>query len=331
MQLLGESMPNVEFRLGYKDGHDYWLMRVKVNTGIMPLAPPFLYAYQIRGGLGHNFPIETFSSPGSIYDIEPVINGSYLFNAGIIAGSTDKFLYVFDGDFTISTEQGALLAFKAWLLSSDHSGEGQFHGHIQYADGGFEGAMGGEFSILDGTLSIGTEGGAEAIQIALNSSEWYFRAGTQYGPKVDAHVIFMDFKAYLDISNQGLKLGIGYTFEKDLGNCDKVCIGVDAYLTGDIQIGVSPLSFGAGLSGGAGAKLCVWKFGCLHPHFDFGCSLGAPNPVLFHMNFDICCVPCPKGAGAGASTGVIVSSSIANIFSSCRKKISGGCAAEEEK
>ena len=87
-----------EFRLGYMGGHDYWLMRATLDMGTgVPFAPPFLKLYKIRGGLGHNFPLDAFKSAYPITVVTPVTDDSFLFMAGMQVGSSDGFICTMDG------------------------------------------------------------------------------------------------------------------------------------------------------------------------------------------------------------------------------------------
>ena len=55
-----------QFRLGYGNGHDYWLTRAIISLGDtgVPLVPvpPIMNLYSISGGMGHNFPINAFTN-----------------------------------------------------------------------------------------------------------------------------------------------------------------------------------------------------------------------------------------------------------------------------
>ena len=102
---LGGPPITGEFRLGYQDGHDYWLTRVSYAlgpTGIPLIAvPPVMNLYRVQGGLGHNFPISAFEDTGSISAATPVSDNSFLFMAGLRVGMPDQFTYTLDGDLTI--------------------------------------------------------------------------------------------------------------------------------------------------------------------------------------------------------------------------------------
>ena len=291
MQLLGENMPSVEFRIGYKEGHDYWLMRVKVNVADMPLAPPFLFAYQIRGGLGHNFPIETFSAPGSIYAVEPVINGSYLFNAGLLAGSADKVLYAFDGDFTISTEEGALFKFKAWIMKYDHSGEGDFGGYLAYGGGSFDGSLSGEFGYIGDQVRITVPEGAATLH--FGDDGWHIYLGKDTGPRLEGHAFFIDANAYLMLdSTPRLRVGAGAKKHFAAGNCSKVCAYIDVHFDAGFDMSLDPMYIAGEAEMGASAGLCVWKFGCVDIGITFHAWASVPPPYLY-IEFSTSATPCP--------------------------------------
>src|SRR5208337_1302327 len=62
---LGGPPLTAQFRLGYANGHDYWLTRATLGLGdtgvpLVPI-PPVMNLYSIAGGIGHNFPLNAFT------------------------------------------------------------------------------------------------------------------------------------------------------------------------------------------------------------------------------------------------------------------------------
>ena len=106
----------------------------------------------LEGGLGHNIPIDAFSYAPSIQTLKPQIDGSYLFMAGARLGdSAGGFVYTFDGNLTVKAtgpDAGFRINIQAWLLTADHSGQGQFQGFIQYAGSSFDAGLWGEYHLL---------------------------------------------------------------------------------------------------------------------------------------------------------------------------------------
>lgn len=241
---LGGPPVTGEFRLGYQGGHDYWLTRVTIGLGDsgVPLipAPPVMNLFAIRGGIGHNFPINAFSDAGSLNSEQPSMDGSFLFMAGIRVGMPDQFTYTLDGDLTIEAsgpQAGARMDFHAWLLTADHSGNGTFQGYFQYAANSFDGRLWGGMDFMGGlaSFSLGSSANDAAVDLHFGSGSWHIYAGNKNGQRVQAHFIVANANGYLMLgSDVGLALGGDENF------C--MCIGdssvASAYIKGDLDIGV---------------------------------------------------------------------------------------------
>lgn len=290
MSMFGSPVPGtVEFRLGYKGGHDYWLMRATI-TQQMPILPPFLYAYQLRGGLGHNFAIDAFKNPSSISGATPAMDNSYLFMAGMQVGSPDGVLYMFDGEMVVQTGTGARMDYKAWILTADHSGAGTLHGYFQYAGGAFDGALTGKFSQLGDAVYVEIPEGAASVHFGNGS--WHVYAGTKDGPRLQGHVLIFDANAYLMIGSEGLFAGAGQSKRFDAGNCDKVCAYVETYFDVNLGIALNPFKISGSFAEGASAGLCVWKIGCKGISINFNAYAELPPPYMY-VSFHTSAVPCP--------------------------------------
>jgi Quinohemoprotein amine dehydrogenase, alpha subunit domain III len=243
-----------EFRLGYLDGHDYWLMRATLDLGPsgIPFVPPYLKLYKIRGGLGHNFPLDAFQSAYPITVVEPVTDDSFLFMAGMQVGTTDGFVLTMDGDLTIKPGDGARMDFRAWLLSAQHTGNGNFQGYLQYAANGFDGALTGHLDLLSNTVYFDIPENACTMHFGGNEP-WHIYAGQEAGPKIRMHMLITDVDGYMMLDEEALRFGGGvyYYLGADIG-----------HISGEIQTGLTltpqPHISGYG-QGGVRAEVCYKK------------------------------------------------------------------------
>ena len=210
MKMFGNAPIQAEFRLGYMGGHDYWLVRATLDLGPegIPFIPPFLKMYKIRGGLGHNFPLDAFKSTSSLEYITPVTDDSYIFMAGIRVGSTDGFICTMDGDMTIKPGEGARLDFRAWLLDSQPSGQGNFHGYLQYAADAFDGALSGHLGLLADAVYFDIPENACVLHFG-KGQPWHIYAGRDVGPKIRMHLLISDMDGYMMLDDEGLRFGGG--------------------------------------------------------------------------------------------------------------------------
>lgn len=240
-----------EFRLGYMGGHDYWLVRATLDLGTgTPFVPPYLKLYKIRGGLGHNFPLDAFKSAYPLTGVAPVADDSFIFMAGMQIGSTDGFVCTMDGDLTIKPGDGARMDFRAWLLDAQHAGDGNFQGYIQYAAGGFDGALTGHSSLLNDTIYFDIPENACTMHFGGNEP-WHIYAGQEQGPKVRMHLLVADVDGYMMLDGDALRLGGGIDYY--LG----ASIG---HISGNINTGLAitsePHVSGYG-EGGVHAEVCA--------------------------------------------------------------------------
>jgi hypothetical protein len=251
MEMFDGPPIQAEFRLGYLGGRDYWLMRASLDLGPagMPFVPPFLKLYRIRGGLGHNFPLDAFKSNYPITVVEPVMDDSYLFMAGMRVGSTDGFICTMDGDLTVKPGDGARMDFRAWLLDAQHAGDGNFQGYLQYAAGGFDGALSGHFSLLNDKIYFDIPQSSCTLHFGGNQP-WHIYVGQEAGPKVRMHLLITDADGYMMLDETSLRFGGGVYYY--LG----ASIG---HISGEIKTGLTltpqPHISGYG-QGGVRAEVC---------------------------------------------------------------------------
>jgi hypothetical protein len=213
LAMFGGPPIKAEFLLGYENGKSYWLTRAEYSLGPSgtPLVPPILDLYAVRGGIGYNFPITAFKNAASIKDAQPDFSGNFMFMAGIRVGSPDGgFAFTLDGDLTISPSVGARMDFHAWLVKNEHTGNGDFAGYFQWANGNFDGKLWGGLNLLNGVVKfdLGSSESTAAVALHFGSGDWYIHAGAPEGPRIKATVMnFGNVDAYLSLSNKGLEVG----------------------------------------------------------------------------------------------------------------------------
>lgn len=296
---LGGPPLTAQFRLGYGNGHDYWLTRATLGLGptgvpIVPV-PPVMNLYSISGGIGHNFPLNAFTDTGDLNAASPVFDNSFLFMAGMRVGMPDQFTYTLDGDLTIKAtgqDAGARMDFHAWLLKPADSGNGDFQGFFQYAGGSFDGRLWGRLSFLDNMayLDLGNSANNAAVDLHFGNGPWHIDAGKKEGPRIHGHFLVSDADMYLMLSDQGLSLGGGVSIDLDVGD-DSVA---SAYVRGSVDAGVTITpqphisgDFSANASAGACvAGVCVsdWVSAQIHAEampldLNASASLGLPWPL----------------------------------------------------
>jgi hypothetical protein len=223
--------------LGYQGNSDYWLTRITYSlpdTGVT-LVPPIMNLYQLRGGLGHNFPLDTFKQAGPLTNAQPKIDGSYIFFAGMRVGMPDQFTYMLDGDFTVKPTgpgAGARMDFHSWILKSDHSGQGDFQGFYQYTSGSFDGEMWGKLNLLNGAASIEVPKGAASMH--FGNGPWHIYFGKKQGPLIKGHLLVANADSYVMLgSEEGL--AIGGSTSVYLGAGGSIA---NAYVKGRMDIGL---------------------------------------------------------------------------------------------
>ena len=265
LAMFGGPPIKARFILGHLNGHDYWMTKAQIPLGAsgVGIFPPFLTLWAISGGLGHNFPIDAFKNTTDIKSIQPVIDGSYLFMAGMQVGSSDSFVYTFEGDFTVKvggSSPGARMDFSAWLLKSDHSGAGDFQGYFQYANGDIDGALWGKLSLLGNAAYIQIPQGAASMH--FGHGNWHVYAGKKEGPRIKGHLIVEDVDSYLMLGNDcGLAIGGSQSFYLGVGDSSVASAYASGYMDMGLQITPQPHiigDFSEGLSAGVCAMgVCV--------------------------------------------------------------------------
>ncbi len=210
LSILNTGDIDAAFLLGYQGDKDYWMAKVGIPLGPtgVSLYPPFLTLYQIKGGLGHNVPVDALSKNTRLADIQPTFDGSYSFMAGVRVGSVDKgFTYTFDGLLTIKTSPVAFrIDVKAWLLTAAHGGNGQFQGFIQYASRCFDAGLSGEFHALNNAVWV--KAPSNACSIHFGPDGWHIYLGQNKGGlRLQAHVLVVDAQGWLMLDGHGFDVG----------------------------------------------------------------------------------------------------------------------------
>jgi hypothetical protein len=239
-ELGGPSMKG-EFRLGYQNGHDYWLTRVGVTlpSGV-PVAPG-LSLFKVQGGIGHNFPIGAFEDVGSLNAESPdTSQNSFLFMAGARIGTSDEFTCTVDGDLVIQAsgqDAGARMDFHSWILKPPDNGNGDFKGYFQYAGGNFDGRIWGRLSFMNDAAyaDLGSSKNDAAIDLHFGpSGPWHVDFGKQQGPRVRGHLLVTDADMYMMLSPNGLSLGGGESIDLEAG-----AGGISGYIKGGVDMGLT--------------------------------------------------------------------------------------------
>jgi hypothetical protein len=267
LSVVGGPPVTGEFRLGYfPNGGDYWLTRVSIPLGptgvvVIPV-PPVMNMYRIQGGVGHNFPISAFQDTGSLASEQPVQDGSVLVNAGVRVGMPDQFTYTIDGGLTIKSggqDSGARIDFSAWLLKNPpDSGDGDFHGVLQFAGGNFDGQLWGGLNFMNGiaSMSLGTQAAPAVTMHFGPSAPWHIYAGQQGGPRIQGHLLITDASMYVMLSDAGLNLGGSEGINLTVGSSGVASAWVND--TVDMGLTVTPQPHIAGtFSANVNAGVCV--------------------------------------------------------------------------
>jgi len=314
--LLDTGQIDADFMLGYQNGKDYWLTRVAVPLGPsgITLYAPYVSLYRLEGGLGHNIPIDAFSYATNISNLPPSIDGSYLFMAGARLGDSEGgFVYTFDGNLTIKTtgpDAGFRVNIQAWLLTSDHSGQGQFQGFIQYAGSSFDAGLWGEYHILGDQVWV--KAPQNACSVHFGPDGWHIYAGQNVeGLKLQAHLLVTDCYGYLMLDSSGFRVGGSIVSKMHYGgslwgfgahvNCDISQAAEVSILTDPIQVRGDywvTVAIDAGIDTPVGclcvhpsAGLHVWASAlpvtvCGEAYVNFGCICICP---CWDFSWDCCC------------------------------------------
>jgi hypothetical protein len=261
LALFGGPPVKGEFLLGYQGSKDYWLTRVSIPLGSsgVSLVPPYINLYQIRGGLGYHMALDAFKDAGTLANAQPDMGQGSLLMVGMRVGSPDQFAYMLDGDFTVSpSTAGGRMDFHAWLLSAQHSGNGNFQGFFQFAGGNFDGRLWGHLGLLNDAVAfdLGDSAGNAAVDLHFGGG-WYIYAGKNTGPRIKAKVLVSDTDSYLMLgSDVGLAVGGAQHMHLGVGSSSVASAYVDGYMDMGLQITPQPRvsgDFGAG----AEAGVCV--------------------------------------------------------------------------
>jgi hypothetical protein len=314
--LLDTGQIDADFMLGYQGGKDYWLTRVAVPLGPsgITLYAPYVSLYRLEGGLGHNIPIDAFSYATNISNLPAQIDGSYVFMAGARLGDSEGgFVYTFDGNLTVKAtgpDAGFRINIQAWLLTADHSGQGQFQGFIQYAGSSFDAGLWGEYHILGDAAWVKAPNNACSVHFGPDG--WHIYAGQNVeGLKLQAHLLVSDCYGYLMLDSAGFRVGGSIVSKMHFGgslwgfgahaNCDisqaaEVSILPDPLrVQGDYWVDVA---IDAGLDTPVGclcvhptAGLHVWASAlpvsvCGEAYINFGCICVCP---CWDFSWDCCC------------------------------------------
>jgi len=259
LAMFGGPPVKAEFLLGFQGNTDYWLTRAAIPLGSsgVPLYPPYLYLYQIRGGLGYHMALDSFKNPASLESAQPDTSQSVLFMAGMRAGSADQFTYTVDGDLTVSPSSGARMDFHAWLLKTQQTGTGDFSGYFQYAGGNFDGRLWGHLGFLNDAIYFDMGNGESNAAVAMHfGGGWYIYAGKNTGPRIKAHMLVSDADSYLMLSDAGLMTGGAQNIYLGVGSSSVASAYVKGYM--DIGLQITPQPRVAGDFGaGAEAGVCV--------------------------------------------------------------------------
>ena len=261
LALFGGPPVKGEFLLGYQGSNDYWLTRVNIplSSSGVTLVPPFLNLYKIHGGLGYHMALNAFQDAGTLANAQPDTSQGSLLMVGMRVGSPDKFAYMLDGDFTVSpATSGGRMDFHAWLLSTQHTGNGDFQGFFQFAGGNFDGRLWGHLGMLNDAVSfdLGNSAGNAAVDLHFGGG-WYLYAGKNTGPRIKAKVLVSDTDSYLMLgSDVGLAMGGAQHIHLGVGSSSVASAYVDGYMDMGLQVTPQPKvkgDFGAG----AEAGVCV--------------------------------------------------------------------------
>lgn len=256
--MFGGPPFKTQFVLGYQGNKDYFLCRADIPLGPsgVVLYPELLMLYKIHGGLGYNFGVDAFKDNVSILNAQPDMKGNALFSAGMRVGSADSFAYMLDGTLTISTAGAARMDYDAWLLTSDHGGQGQFKGWFQYANSSFDGRLWGGLNMLGGLVqfSMGNSEANAAVDLHMASDSWHIYAGQKNGQRIKAKVITSESDSYMMLGSQeGLAIGGAQNYYLGVGDSSVASAYAKAYLDMGLQITPQPKligDFGAGMSAG---------------------------------------------------------------------------------
>jgi PKD repeat protein len=259
MSMFGGPPVKAQLLMGYKNSKSYFLIRGNIPLGPsgIPMSPLPFSLYRLSGGLGYNFPVNSFYNM-SIENAQPDMSGETLFMAGMRIGSSDKFTFMMDGITTVKRSGEAGMKFDAWLLTHNHNNSGQLQGILQYGSGVFSGKIWGNLNLMNNmvSLNLGNDNNNAAMETYFGHGDWHLYAGDKNGQRMEAFILGKKTsEGYLMLGSQiGLAAGGRQSWNLSGGDA--------AYVKGFMDVGlqITPQpkikgDFNAGLSAG----ICVPK------------------------------------------------------------------------
>lgn len=293
LSMFGGPPVSGQFVLGYVGSDDYWLAKAVLDlgpTGVVIAPPVPLNLYQIGGGMGYNVTLDSFKNT-DLTQATPQDDGTLLFDATLLLGSTDHATFGLLGDFVIKPggqDPGGRMDYHAWLLDPNWSGNSPITGHFSFSGGVFDGTLNAQFSVLNN--QIGLDASNDAIHMHIGGGQWYFHFGTEPNP-LNGHVFAYNGQAWADLGSDGFGLGLKSRLDASIGDCGGAC----AYIHDDwllqASITPSPLAFAASAGENFNLGACADGF-CISANASASVSLGLPPPQL---SFSFGLGGCPPG------------------------------------
>ncbi len=261
LSMFGAPPIKGEFLLGYEGSTDYWLTRLEIPLGAsgVSLSPVPLSLYKLRGGLGYHVTGNSLQGGMPISQAAFSSSADTSFMVGMRLGTSDKFTAMMDGDFTVTTgaSAGARMDFRAWLLKSSQSGDGDFTGFFKYGGGNFDGRLWGNLDMLSGAIrfDLGNSENNAAVDLHVGGGSWHVFAGKKAGPRIRGHILVQDADSYLMLgSDTGLAVGGAQHVYLGAGASSVASAYVKGYMDMGLQITPQPRvkgDFAAGVEAGA--------------------------------------------------------------------------------
>ena len=160
---------------------------------------------------------------------------------------------------TGGADSGARVDFSAWLLKNPpDSGDGDFHGVLQFAGGNFDGQVWGGLSFMGGiaSMSLGNQSAPAVTMHFGPSAPWHIYAGQQQGPRIQGHLLISDASMYVMLSDAGLNIGGSEGINLTVGSSSVASAWVND--TVDMGLQITPQPHIAGnFSANVNAGVCV--------------------------------------------------------------------------
>jgi hypothetical protein len=194
-------------------------MRLELGPTGIALGSTGLACFAFGGGLAYNVAGNSFDL--DLEQVQPDGQNRYMVRADVDVGTIDRNTVYARGGLTIVIGPGGGFRFDldAWLLTSNHNGQGDVQLCIQYSNGAFDAGFAVDYEILDGLISIEAPlvGGNDvclhaAARMHFGSDTWFIHMGTKQNP-LQAHVIIVDASGYLMLDPQGIVFGGQIEFE----------------------------------------------------------------------------------------------------------------------